>query len=92
VLIHLGQVEGRKNHPANASEVHEPGDFPVVELDEAENVVAVVEGRIPSSARNWSTRRVSRSNGCTGSSGSCWPMATPRQQHECEVYCSPTSD
>ncbi|CQR49832.1 hypothetical protein [Haloferax massiliensis] len=53
VLIHLGQVEGRKNHPANASEVHEPGDFPVVELDEVENVVAVVEGRIPSSAGNW---------------------------------------
>ena len=53
VLIHLGQVEGRKNHPTNASEVHEPGDFPVVELDEGENVVAVVEGRIPSSMGNW---------------------------------------
>ncbi|WP_275879491.1 hypothetical protein [Haloferax volcanii] len=53
VLIHLGQIEGRKNHPANASEVHEPDDFPVVELDEAENVVAVVEGRMPSSAGNW---------------------------------------
>jgi hypothetical protein len=51
VLIHLGQVEGRKNHPANASEVHESSHFPVVELDEDENVVAVVEGRIPSSVQ-----------------------------------------
>jgi peptide subunit release factor 1 (eRF1) len=51
VLIHLGQVAGRKNHPGNASVVHEPSDFPVVELDEDENVVAVVEGHILSSVQ-----------------------------------------
>jgi hypothetical protein len=45
VFIHLGQVAGRKNHPANASEVHEPEDFPVVELDDNENIVSVVSSR-----------------------------------------------
>lgn len=45
VLIHLGQLAGRKDHPPNASEVHEPEDFPVVELDERENVVGVVSAR-----------------------------------------------
>jgi hypothetical protein len=48
VLIHLGQVAGRKNHPASASEVHEPDDFPVVELDDDENVVGVVSQRVES--------------------------------------------
>jgi len=42
VFIHLGQVAGRKNHPANASEVHVPADFPVVELDEKENILNIV--------------------------------------------------
>jgi hypothetical protein len=45
VLIHLGQVAGRKNHPPNASRVHEPEDFPVVELDEDENIVSVASSR-----------------------------------------------
>ncbi|WP_080508486.1 hypothetical protein [Haloparvum sedimenti] len=45
VLIHLGQVAGRKNHPPNASKVHEPEDFPVVELDDNENIVGVVSSR-----------------------------------------------
>ena len=45
VLIHLGQVAGRKNHPPNASSVHEPEDFPVVELDEDENIVGVVSSK-----------------------------------------------
>lgn len=45
VLIHLGQVAGRKNHPPNASKVHEPDDFPVVELDDDENIVGVVSSR-----------------------------------------------
>lgn len=44
VLIHLGQMAGRKNHPENASEVHESTDFPVVELDADENIVSVVSG------------------------------------------------
>jgi len=43
VLIHLGLVEGRRDHPTNASEVHDSTDFPVVEVDENENVVAVVD-------------------------------------------------
>lgn len=42
VMIHLGQIAGRKNHPPNASKLHEPEDFAVVELDENENVVGVV--------------------------------------------------
>ena len=50
VLIHLGQIKGRKNHPHNASEIHQPEDFPVVELDENNNVIAVVEGESPSSS------------------------------------------
>lgn len=45
VLIHLGQVAGRKDHPPNASRVHEPEDFPVVELDEDENIVSVISSR-----------------------------------------------
>lgn len=43
VLIHLGQMSGRKEHPEGASELHEPEDFAVVRLDEDENVVGVVE-------------------------------------------------
>lgn len=42
VMIHLGQMTGRKNHPPNASAVHEPADFAVVELDEDENITSVV--------------------------------------------------
>jgi len=42
VMIHLGQMAGRKNHPPNASAVHEPADFAVVELDEDENITSVV--------------------------------------------------
>lgn len=49
VLIHLGQMSGRKDHPSNASEVHEPTDFPVVKLDEDENVIAVVNSGVTSS-------------------------------------------
>lgn len=48
VLIHLGLVEGRKDHPENASEVHDATDFPVVKIDEDENVVAVVNSPEPS--------------------------------------------
>ena len=50
VLIHLGQIKGRKNHPHNASEVHQSEDFPVVKLDENQNVIAVVEGDSPTSS------------------------------------------
>jgi len=43
VMIHLGQLAGRKDHPHNATEEHDPEDFPIVEVDEDENVVEVVE-------------------------------------------------
>ncbi|WP_180271768.1 hypothetical protein [Halorubrum persicum] len=43
VLIHLGQVAGRKNHPDDAAERHEPRDFPRVGVDEDENVVRLIE-------------------------------------------------
>ncbi|QGX95837.1 hypothetical protein EI982_14125 [Haloplanus rallus] len=43
VLIHLGQLAGRKNHPEGASELHEPEDFAVIRLDEDENVISVVK-------------------------------------------------
>jgi hypothetical protein len=42
VQIHLGQMSGRKNHPPEASALHDPEDFPVVELDEDENITSVV--------------------------------------------------
>lgn len=45
VMIHLGQVAGRKNHPENPTEKHEPTDFPVVEVDSDENVVEVVDAK-----------------------------------------------
>jgi hypothetical protein len=41
VMIHLGQVAGRKNHPENGSEIHDPTDFPAVKLDADENIIAV---------------------------------------------------
>jgi hypothetical protein len=43
VMIHLGQVAGRKNHPEDAPKRHEPDDFSIVHVDENENVVEVVE-------------------------------------------------
>jgi len=44
VRIHLGQVEGRKNHPRNANERHAPEDFPQVAVDDEGNVVGVLRG------------------------------------------------
>jgi hypothetical protein len=41
VMIHLGLVAGRKGHPENASEVHDPDDFPEAERDADENLTAV---------------------------------------------------
>lgn len=43
VMIHLGQVAGRKNHPEDAPKQHEPDDFAIVQLDDQENIVEVVE-------------------------------------------------
>jgi hypothetical protein len=45
VLIHLGQVGGRKNHPENAGEKHTADEFPRVEVDEQGNVTAVADER-----------------------------------------------
>ena len=41
VLIHLGQVAGRKNHPENAAKAHSQEDFPIVEVDEKGNITSV---------------------------------------------------
>ncbi|WP_336133680.1 hypothetical protein [Natronomonas amylolytica] len=43
VLIHLGQVAGRKNHPEDAAKQHDESDFPVVEVDERGNIISVVD-------------------------------------------------
>lgn len=43
VMIHLGQVKGRKNHPEDAPERHEPDDFPIVTVDENENVIEIMD-------------------------------------------------
>jgi len=43
LMIHLGWFAGRKNHPEDALEQHDPEDFAIVHVDENENVVEVVE-------------------------------------------------
>jgi hypothetical protein len=43
VMIHLGTTAGRKNHPKDAVDRHELDDFPVVRVDENDNVTEVVE-------------------------------------------------
>lgn len=45
VMIHLGLVAGRKGHPENASEVHDPDDFPRAERDADENLIGVVSSQ-----------------------------------------------
>jgi len=47
VMIHLGRVAGKKNHPENPKEKHDPDDFPIVKVDENGNIVDVVEKRRP---------------------------------------------
>lgn len=47
VLNHLEQAaDQQQDHPSNAVQIHESGDFPVVELDEGGNVVGVVDDRL----------------------------------------------
>jgi hypothetical protein len=41
LMIHLGQTAGRKNHPANPKDRHEPRDFPRVKVDAEGNVQQV---------------------------------------------------
>lgn len=43
VMIHLGQTAGRKNHPENPKDLHEPDDFSIVHVDEDDNVVEMVD-------------------------------------------------
>lgn len=43
VMIHLAQVEGRKDHPDDAHKDHDPDDFTIVHVDEAGNVIKAVE-------------------------------------------------
>lgn len=43
VMIHLGQTAGRKNHPKNPRDKHDPEDFAIVHVDENENVIEKVE-------------------------------------------------
>ncbi|WP_324663617.1 hypothetical protein [Haloarcula sediminis] len=45
LMIHLGQTAGRKNHPANPKDRHEPSDFPRVEVDAEGNVQQVADPR-----------------------------------------------
>ena len=43
IMIHLGQTAGRKNHPANPKDRHEPSDFPRVEVDAKGTIQRVVD-------------------------------------------------
>jgi hypothetical protein len=43
VLIHLGQVAGRENHPEDGAEKHAEEDFPRVEVDERGNITTVLD-------------------------------------------------
>jgi len=42
VLIHLAQMAGRKDHPVDGAERHAEDDFPIVEVDDQDNIVDVV--------------------------------------------------
>jgi len=57
VLIHLGQLAGKKNHPSNGSDVHEAEDFPVAELDEYGNIIGLVTERYPRTESESNERR-----------------------------------
>ncbi|OYR67540.1 hypothetical protein DJ79_08870 [Halorubrum ezzemoulense] len=43
LMIHLGQTAGRKNHPKNPKEKHDPSDFPQVKVDEEGNILETIE-------------------------------------------------
>lgn len=43
VMIHLGQVAGRKDHPEDASERHNPEDLAIGRVDDNDNVVEIIE-------------------------------------------------
>lgn len=43
VIIHLSQVKGKDDHPADADELHDADDFPIAHVDEAGNIIEVVD-------------------------------------------------
>ncbi len=43
VMIHLGQIAGKENHPEDATEIVDKEDCPVAHVDENRNVVEVIE-------------------------------------------------
>jgi len=43
VMIHLGQMAGRKDHPKKPREKHDAEDFSIVQVDEDENIVEVIK-------------------------------------------------
>ena len=43
LTIHLGQTAGRKNHPENPKEKHDPSDFPQVRVDDKGNVLETIQ-------------------------------------------------
>jgi hypothetical protein len=42
-MIHLGQMEGRKNFPDDVTDRHDAEDFPKVEVDENGRITEVIE-------------------------------------------------
>lgn len=53
VMIHLGSMAGRKDHPENATEHHNMDDFAIVRVDNNQNIIEVVEPgvELPTSKR-----------------------------------------
>jgi hypothetical protein len=43
VMIHLGQIQGKENHPEDAADMVDRDDCPVAHVDENRNVIEVVE-------------------------------------------------
>jgi hypothetical protein len=43
MMIHLGQIAGRNNHPSDPQDRHEPRDFPRVEVDADGNIKEAVD-------------------------------------------------
>jgi len=49
VMIHLGLTKGRKDHPEDGPDRHEPEDFDIVDVDDRGNIENVVqEGNVES--------------------------------------------
>lgn len=63
VMIHLGQMEGKENHPEDSSEQVEKDDCPVAHVDENRNVIEIVEeGSLMPSTKRRRTGVVDRSD------------------------------